>query len=143
MLVILVILSILSGLLLVCGAAWLLLSGGGKETREGDEVGREIVGELMVEEDQEPLLQKTAFKGRARQMEVGVSYSFAEVKEEVRAGRWNTAAPLLMAIGGLLGLIVFGALALLVALDDKLVGAIIVGVVFVTVIRIVLALVRA
>ncbi len=143
MLLILISLAIISVLLLIVGAAWLLGSGGQSERREGAEVGEEIAAELLQDEDDESIYQATAFKGQAKSVETGVSYSFREIKEEVRAGRWKTAAPLLMAVGGFLGLLLFGSLALLVALDDKLVGALIAGIAIFTVMRVMVGMVRA
>jgi hypothetical protein len=143
MLLVLISLTIISTLSLILGAAWLLVSGGQSEKREGPEVGKDIAAELMQGEDDESGFQATAFKGQAKSVETGVSYSFREIKEELRAGRWNTAAPLLMAVGGFLGLLVFGSLALLVALDDKLVGALIAVTAIFTVLRVIVGMVRA
>lgn len=143
MLLLLISLTIISTLSLILGAAWLLISGGQNEKREGPEIGEEITAELLQGEDDESIYEATAFKGRATSVETGVSYSFREIKEELRAGRWNTAAPLLMAVGGFLGLLVFGSLALLVALDDKLVGALIAVIAIFTALRVIVGMVRA
>ncbi|MGB3713176.1 MAG: hypothetical protein WA996_01985 [Candidatus Promineifilaceae bacterium] len=143
MLPILISLTIVSVLSLIIGAAWLLLSGGQSDMRDDAEVGEEIAAELLQDDDDESIYQASAFKGQAKSVETGVSFSFREIKEEVWAGRWNTAAPLLMAVGGFLGLLVFGSLALLVALDDKLVGALIAGIAIFTVLRVIVGMVRA
>jgi hypothetical protein len=143
MLPILISLTIISVLSLITGAAWLLVSGRKSERREGTDVGEEITAGLLADEEDEPVFQTEAFKGRAKSVETGVSYNFSEIKEEVRARRWNTAGPLLLAVGGFLGLLLFGSLALLVAIDDKLIGACVAGIAIFAVARVIIGMVRA
>ncbi len=43
---------------------------------------------------------------------------FARLKTVLRAGDWKAAAPSLLVLGGILGVMLFGALALIFALDQ-------------------------
>ena len=42
-------------------------------------------------------------------VEKEVSFSFAEIKQQLRAGQWLQMLPVLLAIGGFLGLFLFGS----------------------------------
>ena len=76
-------------------------------------------------------------------MERGAEISFGEIKASVRARQWRPVAPFLLAIGGMFGLLLFGSLALLVGLENKLVGAVLLAVVIYACVRTLDAFVRA
>jgi hypothetical protein len=143
MIIILIALTILSALILAVGVAWLLAVGGQVERREGQEVGKEIATGLMQGNEDESAFRKTAFKGKAKAVDYGASYSFREVKELLKSGKWREAAPLLLAVGGLLGLISFGSLTLFLAIDDKLVGGLVAAVALFSVLRVLVGMIRA
>ena len=143
MLLILIPLFVASILSLVSGAVWLLLASGQVERREGQDAGENLVAEIMQDPEDDAFIKKTAFRGDAKTLNAKVSFSFPEIKEEIRSGHWKTVAPLLMTVGGFLGVLLFGSLALLVALDDKLLGAFIAVVSIVTIVRVLVAMIRA
>ena len=143
MLWVLIGLSALSLLLLLAGFIWVLIRSGSTTNRSGEEVGRQIVAEQMEEDDETPLYQKTAFRGQAASVETEASLSFGDIKSQAKNGQWSEVLPALMAIVGLLGLLFFGSLALLVALDDKLVGGLIAVVGVFATLRVIVGLIRA
>ena len=143
MLWVLIGLSALSLLLLLAGFIWVLIRSGSTTNRSGEEVGRQIVAEQMEEDDETPLYKKTAFHGQAAFVETEASLSFGDIKSQAKDGQWSEVLPALMAIVGLLGLLFFGSLALLVALDDKLVGGLIAVVGVFATLRVIVGLIRA
>lgn len=70
------------------------------------------------------MAEKSAFKGTGVSVQREAAISFAEVKQLIRSGD-RRAIPPILAMGGLFCFIVFGVLTLFVALDDKVIGAII------------------
>ena len=143
MLLILIPLFIASILSLLSGAVWLLISSGRVERRDGQDAGEDLAAEIMEDSEDNAFFEKTAFHGDAKTLNAKVSFTFPQIKEEIRSGHWTTVAPLLLAVGGFLGVLLFGSLALLVAIDDKLLGAFIAVVSIVTVIRVLVAMIRA
>lgn len=140
-------LTAISIILLIVGFTWMMISNGQTRRRSGEEVGAEIMGQSLAEEmeadGEATVYEKTAFKGKGVMVEREAGIDFADPKAAVRAGDWRTAAPALLGAIGLFGLILFGALALFVAISDKLVGAIILAVVLFTLARIVVNIARA
>jgi hypothetical protein len=53
--------------------------------------------------------QHVFFKGEATAVEKEASFSFAEIKQQLRAGQGLQMLPVLLAIGGFLGLFLFGS----------------------------------
>ncbi len=139
----LVILSAICILALVGGFMWLMISSSDSTRREDGEIGREIMGEQSGGDWQSPIGQKTAFKGKAIMVERQSTISFTELKEQIKSGHWRDVLPFLLAVGGFLGLLFFGSLALLVALDDKLIGGLIAAVGIVSVFRVLIRMVKA
>lgn len=70
------------------------------------------------------LAGKRAAPREARGARAGaeVSRSFGDLKGLVRAGDWGRALPALLAVGGLLGLLLFSSLAAVVGLEEPLWG---------------------
>jgi hypothetical protein len=50
------------------------------------------------------------------------------IKQMIRAGEWRVVWPALLVIGGLLGLMVFGAIALMIGLEQKATGVLMLAV---------------
>jgi hypothetical protein len=139
-------LAILSLLAVIAGGAWILAGRGHTQKRSGPEVGAEIMSATMSATEDEggmTLAEGTVFAGKAVAVSVEAEISYAEIKGYLRAGQIYAVLPVLIAMAGLLGLLVFGALALWLKLDSKWLGAAIAGVVLFTVGRIVVAFIRA
>jgi hypothetical protein len=94
-------------------------------------MGAEIMAGMGEEVDEEaiPLVEKSVFAGTGAQVTRDVDVSVGELRGMLRDRHWRAALPALLAIGGLFGLVVFGALALWVTMDDKLIAAAIAAVV--------------
>ena len=135
--------SVFCLLLLLTGFIWMLLRSGRTTYRQGEAVGQEMVAGRMEEDDETTLLQHTAFKGKAAVKKTEASTSFGDLKDHIRSGRWSLALPALLTLVGLLGLLVFGSLALWVAMEDKLVGGLIALVAIFTTLRVFAGLIRA
>lgn len=145
MLILLIILTVLSAATLIAGAAWALTTSGETRRRSGPDVGAEIIAERMEDEHDEATMvaQHSAFKGQAVKVEREASFSLADIKQQVAAGQWREAMPVLLVLAGFTGLFLFGSLTALVAIENKLVGGAIVVVAVYAIVRIVLALRRA
>lgn len=142
-LTLLVTLTVLSGLTLIVGSAWGLVTGGRTTRDSGEELGAEIFDEQLGDEKEITVYQKSAFRGKAGSVQRETSLSFAEIKRELKRGQWRKALPFLLAIGGFLGLLLFGSLVLLVAMEDKLIGSLIAAVTLFTVLRVLIRMVQA
>ncbi|UCG22754.1 MAG: hypothetical protein JSW55_11270 [Chloroflexota bacterium] len=136
-------LAAFSFVLLLIGFVWVLIRSGETVTSSGQEAGREIMAEQMEEDDETLLVHETAFRGQATSVKTEASISFGEIKSQVKSGQWSAVLPVLLAIIGLLGLLLFGSLALFVALDDKLVGGLIATVGVFATLRVIVGMIRA
>jgi hypothetical protein len=145
MTILFIVLTVLSLAALVAGMAWALATSGETRRRSGPDVGAEIIADRMEDEHDEAttIAQRTAFKGKAVKVEREASFGLADVKHQVAAGQWREALPVLLALGGLVGFLLFGSLVALLAIESKLIGGAIVIVAAYAVVRIVLALRRA
>lgn len=133
----------LSILLLLTGFVWVLLQSGKTTRRRGADVGRELMADRVEEHDETTLVQKSAFRGQAASARSEASIRFVDIKNQIKRGQWNDALPALLAISGILGLLLFGSLALFVALDDKLVGGLIAIVGVFSTLRVIVGMARA
>jgi len=136
-------LAILSVLCLVAGIAWILAARGKVERTSGPEVGKEIMsGQMEADEvrddGQVAVAERSAavFTGTGAKVEVEAETSFTELKAQLRARDWTQALPTLLAVCGLIGLILFGSLALFTGLENKLIGALILVVALYALIRV-------
>lgn len=143
MLAFFVVLFILSILALAAGFVWVLVNKGETSQRSGEDVGAEMISERLEDDEEWSLADKTAFRGQAEVVEREASISFKDIKKQVKSGNWQEALPLLLAVGGFLGLLVFGSLALFFAIEDKLVGGLIAIVAIFTAARILIQMARA
>jgi hypothetical protein len=141
----LIALSVLSLIAMITGIVWTLTLVGQTQRRSGPEVGAEIVADQMSDEADENtvLAQRTAFKGKATSIQAEAEFSFVEIKGVLKAGKWREVLPILLAMGGLLGLLAFGSLALLVGVDNKLFGLVVVGVAMYAVVRTLISFAQA
>ena len=124
MLVLFLALTLLSVIALVMGFILVFSSSGEMRHNSGEEVGAQIMGE-QISEDNTSVVQKTFFRGKAVSSGRETSISFREIKEQFSAGHYSEALPVILAVGGFLGLLTFGSLALLVAMENKFVGGMI------------------
>jgi hypothetical protein len=144
MLILFVILTALSLLLLIGGVIWTLMRSGETRRQSGTDVGAEIVAERMYHgEFAKPQAQEAHFEGKAVKVEKETSLGLADIKRQVQAGQWGPILPVLMALAGFVGVLVFGALIAWVAIDNKLIGGLFVVAVSYALVRIVLAFARA
>jgi hypothetical protein len=137
MFVFFLVLAILSLILLVIGTIWLLAGRGQTTRRSGRDVGAELMGSIGSEDGEGvPVAEKSVFVGKGVQVSRSVEIPYAEIKQLISDRQWRAALPVLLAMAGLFGLIVFGVLALWFRMDDKLVATLITGVVLFTMARI-------
>lgn len=117
MLPLLIALSLLSGLALGVGYGVALKRFGMQAKDPADSAGWDMAEGLEA--------QATASSAGAAGTGWEAGFSLSETKRAVREGRWQAVWPILLALGGLLGLMLFGSLALTVGIEDPLVGLII------------------
>jgi len=134
----------LSVVALIVGTVWTAVVSGQTRRRSGPEVGAEIMAERMARDSEgHTRPQYVFFKGKAVAVEREASFSFAEIKQQLMAGQWLDIFPVLLAMGGFLGLFLFGAAAAWLGIENKLVAGLIVIVALYALIRTVSAFVRA
>jgi hypothetical protein len=134
----------LSVVALIVGTVWTAVVFGETRRRSGPEVGAEIMADRMARDSEGHVRpQYVFFKGKAEAVERKASLSFAEIKQQLMAGQWLDMFPVLLAIGGFLGLFLFGAVAAWLGIENKLVAGLIVIVALYALIRTVSAFVRA
>jgi len=145
MLTICVTLTVLSVVATAIGVTWMLKTRGRTWRRSGEDVGREMVADLMDDVDDTPSThaQWTAFKGKAVATGAEASISYGEIKAMLAAKAWDRALPLLLTIAGVFGLLIFGALALTVGLEEKVIGLLLLAMALYALIRTVIGIARA
>jgi len=143
-LVLFIVLAGLSLAAMIVGVVWAVVVGGQVETREGPEVGAEIMSGQMADDDEEGITlgQWSVARGQGREVRGETSISFSDIKGMVRAGEWGRALPALLVIVGLFGLLLFASLAALVGLEDSLVGLAALAVTLYVIIRTVINIAR-
>lgn len=145
MLLLLIALSALSLVAMVVGIVWTVTVGGQVQTRTGSDAGTEAIARRMVdrEEQARTVARRTYFKSKAVAVQGEAEVGFDEVKALIRAGHWRYAAPVLLLIGSLFGLLLFGALAVLVGVENKLIGGVALAIALYAIIRTLIGFVRA
>ena len=134
----------LSVMALIVGTVWTAVGFGQTRQRSGSEVGAEAMADRMARDSEgHTRPQYVSFKGKAAATEREASLSLAEIKQQLRAGQWLQMLPVLLAIGGFLGLFLFGSVAAWLGMENKLLAGLIVITALYTLIRAVSALVRA
>jgi Flp pilus assembly protein TadB len=116
-----VVVAALSLIALVAGVAWWLISAGKTTRRSGRDVGAEVMGSGPSDSEGAgaTLIDKSAFVGTGVTVESVAETSSADIKQALRAGQWRSALPPLLAICGLCGFLLFGALALSLRIEEK------------------------
>jgi hypothetical protein len=87
--------------------------------------------------------QRSFFVGQATSVERQATIGFAELKQQLAAGNWSSMTPAVLAIGGFVGLLFFGALAALFGIPNILIGGAIALVVLYVLVRMGIAFIRA
>jgi hypothetical protein len=144
-LILFIVLSALSLVAMVVGIVWTVAVGGQVQTRTGSDVGTEVIARQMVdrEEQASTLAQRTHFLGKAVAVRGEAEVGFDEVKALIRAGHWRHAAPILLLIGSLFSVLLFGALAILVGVENKLVGGVALAIALYAIVRTLIGFARA
>jgi hypothetical protein len=101
----------------------------GKTTRRtGAEIGAEIMEEKM---DRQALIsgksmigRKAFFRGKGWAVDREASFSYAEIKRNLREGNITAVLPALLVMIGLIGFAICGGLVMLFALQSKIPGLI-------------------
>ena len=140
-LILLVGLAILSGLALILGSAWVMILLRSKNHLRG-EVKEAVANGEQITEEEEVVFQTPAYAESAGSKGEWIGLNFVEMKRGLKRGQWRNTAPILLAIFGFLGLLLFGSLALFVAMEDKLVGSVIAAVAIFAVIRVIIRMVQ-
>jgi hypothetical protein len=144
-LILFIILGALSLVAMVVGIVWTVAVGGQAQTRTGSDVGTEVIARQMVdrEEKASTVSQRTYFKGKAVAVQGEAEVGFDEVKALIGAGHWRHAAPILFLIGSLFGVLLFGALAILVGVENKLIGGVALAIALYAIVRTLIGFARA
>jgi len=139
-----VVLAVISLIVLIVGIVLFLRSFGVITKRKGEDVGAEIMAEGMDKDDEGVEVARAGvFKGTGSKVEANASVSFAEIKDAMATGNWRQALPALFVMGGMVGLLFFGALAIFSFMDDKFVGVAILVFVAYALIRLLIGFIRA
>jgi hypothetical protein len=133
----------LSVVALIAGTVLTAILFGRTRWRSGPEIGAEMMAERMARESGGVKPQHVFFIGKGVAVDREANLSYAEIKQRLMAGQWLQMFPVLLAIGGLLGLFLFGSAAAWLGIKDKLVAGVIVVVAFYALFRIVSNFVRA
>jgi hypothetical protein len=134
----------LSVVALIAGTVLTAILFGRTRWRSGPEIGAELMAERMARESGglgKP--QHIFFIGKGVAVDREAGFSYAQIKQRLMAGQWLLMFPVLLAIGGLLGLFLFGSVAAWLGIEDKLVAGAVVVVAFYALFRIVSNFVRA
>jgi hypothetical protein len=144
-LILFIILGALSLVAMVVGIVWTVAVGGQVQTGTGSDVGTEVIARQMVdrEENASTVSRRTYFKGKAVAVQGEAEVGFDEVKALIGAGHWRHAAPILFLIGSLFGVLLFGALAILVGVENKLIGGVALAIALYAIVRTLIGFARA
>ena len=144
MLILFLVLTGVSLMDLIVGTIWTAVAFGQTRRRSGPEVGAETTAERMArgtEGHTRP--QYIYFEGEATAVEKEASLSLAEIKQGLKAGQWGRMVPVLLAIEGFLGLLIFGAVSAWLGIENKLLAGLIAVVALYALVRTVIAFARA
>ena len=115
LLILLIALAVISLIALIIGAVITLIRGGRTEIRSGPDVGAEIMSGQMADGEGTVGVERSVFVGNGISVERNATISFANVKQHLASGDVLSLLPALLVIGGFVGLLLFGALAVLAA----------------------------
>jgi len=133
----------LSVVALIAGTVLTAILFGRTRWRSGPEIGAEMMAERMARESGGVKPQHVFFIGKGVAVDREAGFSYAQIKQQLMAGRCLQMFPILLAMGGLLGLFLFGSAAAWLGIKDKLVAGVIAVVAFYALFRIVSNFVRA
>ncbi|MBN1991538.1 MAG: hypothetical protein JW953_02460 [Anaerolineae bacterium] len=137
-------LTILSIIILIAGMVWTLATSGQTQRRNKEEVGKKMVADMMRDDlTKNEVILGTDFKGKATGLKSEATFSFADIKAAVQAGQWQSVLPILLALGGMLGLFLFGPMALWFGIESKLVAGLLMVVALYAIIRTIISFARA
>lgn len=148
MLTLFIVLTAVSFVAALGSGIWWIVRAGQVSTRSGPDVGAEVMAGLGEEEAEGDQIQlfgasRQVFKGTGVKAEGSAEMSFKELKRLLAAGELGMALPPAMVAIGLVGTLLFGALALFIGLEDKLIGGLLAALGLFTVIRLVYDFIRA
>ena len=143
MLILFLVLTGLSVVALIAGTVWTTILFGQTRRRSGPEIGAEMMAERMARESGGVKPRHVFFVGEGVAVDREAGFSYAEIKQQLMAGRCLQMLPVLLAMGGLLGLFLFGSAAAWLGIKDKLVAGAIVVVALYALFRMVSNFVRA
>lgn len=133
----------ISLIVLIAGAVITLIRGGRTQIRSRPDVGAEILGDQVVAGDDGFIAgQRSVFVGKAVSVERNATISFANVKQHLASGDILALLPALLVIGGFVGLLFFGALAVLLAAPN-IIGIAVTLIVLYVLARMVIDFIRA
>ncbi|MCD6289266.1 MAG: hypothetical protein J7M34_02090 [Anaerolineae bacterium] len=112
-----IIAAVSSGLMLVIGFVWIM--AGRASWQRDDEVARRLMAE---DEEEGALFERSAFRGKAIGATGGYEIGFGEIITMLKEGELYRAAPILLLIVGMLGLLLSIGLVL-VAFQERVIGA--------------------
>jgi hypothetical protein len=141
----LLVLVCLSLLAMLAGGIAMIRQTGRTRRRTGDEVGAEVFAEQQARESEptDASVQASRFRGKAAAVEGEASIGMKEFKQLIQTRQWRRVLPSLCMILGLLCFMLFGATALLVALEQKATGILMLAVALYAVGRIAFDYIRA
>ena len=142
LLILLIALAGLSLVTLIIGAVTTLIRGGRTQIRSGPEVGAEIMSGQMADDEGTIGARRSVFVGNGVSVERSATISFANVKQHLASGDLLPLLPALLVIGGFVGLLLFGALAVLVA-SPNIIGIAVTLIVLYTLMRMLIDFIRA
>jgi hypothetical protein len=143
MLILFLALTGLSVVALIAGTVLTAILFGRTRWRSGPEIGAELMAERMARESGGVKPQHVFFIGKGVAVDREANLSYAEIKQRLMAGQWLLMLPVLLAVGGLLGLFLFGSVAAWLGIEDKLVAGAVVVVAFYALFRIISNFVHA
>jgi hypothetical protein len=122
-------LTIVFGIVFLSGFVWGLIVRGKTTKESGPKIGAELMRDKMdrdsVQAGKVPLAGRAFFVGKGFAVERTAEYSYAEIKQMLRAGDVRKALPALLVVAGMIGLTFFLSLILLVKLSNKIYGLVI------------------
>jgi len=129
---------------LIIGTIWTAVAFGQTRQRSGPEVGAEMTAERMargMEGHTRP--QYVYFEGEAVSVEKEASLSLSDIKHGLKAGQWRRMLPVLLAIEGFVGLLLFGAVSAWLGIENRLLVGLVAIVALYALVRTVIAFARA
>ena len=112
---ILICLTGLSLIIFLIGVTWILVIRGRTYRRSGQEVGKEIMTDIMTDDDDGTVLYST-FKGKGISVKREASIGLDDIKSAIKAKDWGTILAILLLISGFFGLCLCGGLSIMLVI---------------------------